>query len=726
MNIFQKSKQNVSQFFSGKKGRKNNDNIILPKSELYVDDNLTVNDQVEINHQQRMADSKTLSLTLARANPPQPKSDLDHPHSAEIKIQADYQSDVNLLYNTAMPRVEELQNTYAEKLNNCEEKAGNRSQIDEKVKKSVQEKLQIEKDNLEKNHAEDIANVDNEIQTTSNKIKNLEIDQEEPENTLLENKDVIPTKRIPVYYILALIGIGILEYPLNSLTFRVMREDKVSTFLMSLVVSLIIVISSHYGGKYLKLSHKNFKDKAIIFFSILIPLIISYIVGNIRHEYLLARDIEILSTYGLGFLNFALFAVGLFLSYHVGHRNPDLVKQYRDLAKKIDKKKRELEQLQNKKKSIENRFSNDLQILIEREEAEVERKIEKHFIIPREEVIELANEINTIVTSATSLEQVIVSNLHSCLTTFRSINEQRRIDPRPQYWNEANLPSMKLYFTQYELLHPFQESRSARNNPGSNGSDTSKKTTINSQILSKINSAVFGIALLLSLLLSGCESGSPPKHTAVYVGIDITESYLFTDPLTAVDILTLAQIDEGHPRNSVDVYFTFISDVSLSKVKKLSLSPGTQLGSVMEREDEIKEFEVLLNAALRSVFQPSEEGLPYSQIYPRINEILNQTAKVKADNKYVFFYSDMFENGNQSVSFYNYNQNPKGIMENYNTITASFESLYPLSDLSGINIYTLGYPSFETDAMFIYARKFWTKFFESKNAHVSYIANYQQ
>jgi len=241
-------------------------------------------------------------------------------------------------------------------------------------------------------------------------------------------------------------------------------------------------------------------------------------VGHIRHDYLLQRNIEILSTYGLGFLNFALFAVGMFLSYHVSHRNPDLVKQYRDSAKKIAQNQRELERLQNKQKAIENRYSQDLQNLIEREEQETKHKTDKHFTIPREEVINLANEINSIITSASSLEQVIISNFHQCLSTFRSVNEQRRVDKsRPAYWNKE-LPTLKLYFSEYDLLLPFQESGKSEDTDifPSNGSAKKGKKSEN-PALSKILSSFLGMFMILSILLfSGCNTANgPSQHSAI-------------------------------------------------------------------------------------------------------------------------------------------------------------------------------------------------------------------
>lgn len=221
------------------------------------------------------------------------------------------------------------------------------------------------------------------------------------------------------------------------------------------------------------------------------------------------------------------------------------------------------------------------------------------------------------------------------------------------------------------------------------------------------------IYLSLVLMLSGC---SLSKESDALLILDQTEERSSIDE----DLLFSAYKNMAYG----SVIITEIRDQFLTKkgVVKKPKSPSYWLQvETEERQKEAnfkKDFKEELTP-FNSVSERLSESFVYSVVAPHLKILANSTA----DHKAALIFSDLCEN-TPEFSFYKYSNNPYQIMKEYQQIVQKLEHQNDAltdTDLSGVSISVIYHPSKENDLLLREVRKFWHRYFTSKNAQIEFV-----
>lgn len=169
---------------------------------------------------------------------------------------------------------------------------------------------------------------------------------------------------------------------------------------------------------------------------------------------------------------------------------------------------------------------------------------------------------------------------------------------------------------------------------------------------------------------------------------DITEPQeLHLDPTELIEQLDLNQ----HKHDAFTFRFIDLSDVSMNQITQFSLKASpVLLSNEIARDKEVKEMESTILAHLNNVDQDLL-GRSHSSIYLPVAKELMILGSSGSDRKVLVVYSDLLENTDQ-LSFYK-EQSTAMLQSNPKGIKSIFESIQPLPDLKGIQVYFVYQPN---------------------------------
>jgi len=225
---------------------------------------------------------------------------------------------------------------------------------------------------------------------------------------------------------------------------------------------------------------------------------------------------------------------------------------------------------------------------------------------------------------------------------------------------------------------------------------------------------VYTLALLMAVCLWwGCELQQSHHTTNMSIVFDRTDS-IRSYPTTQI---LLSPFDLMHDKfQGIHLVFTTISDKDLNGRTVIDLKPQNELTSnIVERDADIKRFTIQVQRALDSFRDASTCG--HSIVFRTIAREANSLAALKADNKYLVVYSDLYE-ANDSVNFYHQNIQQQ-IRQHPDRIAAQLERSLPLQRTAGVALWLLYEPkSFADNNAFMQVATMYKHLFEAHGAQV--------
>ena len=168
---------------------------------------------------------------------------------------------------------------------------------------------------------------------------------------------------------------------------------------------------------------------------------------------------------------------------------------------------------------------------------------------------------------------------------------------------------------------------------------------------------------------------------------------------------------------------TEISDQSINQSTVITKKGEDTFLLRVERE--VQEYEEQFKKAFFQALDQYEQALEdknQSFVFESIASQCIRLASSSANDKQLWIFGDMLHH-TDDFSFYHYRKTPQKIMTNYEQIVLKLESLEPAMadiDLTEIQIHVVYYPTKKNDLLFRQVRSFWIRYFQSKNAEVTF------
>ena len=174
----------------------------------------------------------------------------------------------------------------------------------------------------------------------------------------------------PWGYRMLMILLGIVEFPINSVVFDLFGEAKAFTYLMASGIALVIPLSAHYAGVFLK--SEPFRkggsntERTLLVLSILAPCLVLGFIAYFREKFFEAAGVHkilgiemdpvlVMITF-LG-INLLIFFVGLLISYF--HHDPQVQRLRKELKvamKNLEGESEDLAHFEALRRTTEHRY----------------------------------------------------------------------------------------------------------------------------------------------------------------------------------------------------------------------------------------------------------------------------------------------------------------------------------------------------------------------------------
>lgn len=202
----------------------------------------------------------------------------------------------------------------------------------------------------------------------------------------------------------------------------------------------------------------------------------------------------------------------------------------------------------------------------------------------------------------------------------------------------------------------------------------------------------------------------------VIVPFDKTDSFLFIVEREAIK--KLFRFDEDIWQGAIFEPFA-LSDFAFGDEYRISIpSENRLLVNRMKRVNAVLGFLSEIDTVLGFIDSSIATGRNHSLIYERLGKGLERLQKSSATSKYFIINSDMKENS-ELMSFYN-NSTQLLLQSDPDSIVRIIENIYPLPDLTGIEVFILHKPtSYEKGLLFSLIAKNYGRLLEQKGAKVS-------
>jgi hypothetical protein len=221
---------------------------------------------------------------------------------------------------------------------------------------------------------------------------------------------------------------------------------------------------------------------------------------------------------------------------------------------------------------------------------------------------------------------------------------------------------------------------------------------------------IFIVALMVSC--SG-KVNREDRGTRAFVIIDLTDEQQQRPDAQTV-LAHMGDLKEG------EVTLSVISDIHSYPHTSISLAPPNSfLSQVPEQEqNRVSNFEKEFINGYNTLPQPisePEESYVFSAIAKAMKELDNH----RSVNRRLYIYSDLIENEKGGINFYQYKDNPKQLMHDYQKILADFRAHYTPERNAYVVFFEVNIfhtPTKELDELWLYQQQFYTRFFKEHGA----------
>lgn len=428
------------KFWKRKNKEKNGNTIDFENQTFTTQGGKTLNDKVSEDHQLILEKIKSRAKADAQASPCLPYIDISTSSGFEAELPSKYQVMIALVRSACEDKISYLEKICSRLRAECAALVKNKAEFIEKSSQKNNKKKDNEESKNNRIFQDKLWLIARKIDRINAIIENLYNNISAFEQTLADDYESDFKSRHRTL-ILLLIGIGILEIPMNFLLLSLWREGFIGTILLTILFSILIPISAHSFGGLLKKKKISKKDIFWMTCSVVVSLIISAVVGYVRHNYLSGKGVDILNVWGYGALNFILFIVASWLSYNFGSKNPEIVKAVKSALKQLkieeqnlSTEKEELYELEekntHKQNQIEDQFDDTVNLDFERKYSDMQTELKSK-----------EKEYSGVLAAVKSLEETINNYFLEATHQYRSTNEKWRNDKsRPKFWdNEIQL-----------------------------------------------------------------------------------------------------------------------------------------------------------------------------------------------------------------------------------------------------------------------------------------------
>ncbi len=222
--------------------------------------------------------------------------------------------------------------------------------------------------------------------------------------------------------------------------------------------------------------------------------------------------------------------------------------------------------------------------------------------------------------------------------------------------------------------------------------------------------------LLLIFILTSCTS---PAKTDAVILLDITNKHRIS---TCDEIFkSFKDIEYGQ------IVFSTISDKESNiQLPVYIKKPVPFLFQVDDKQNKLKDnYSNDFEEVCQSLDKPSD-SYSYSYVYESLINHIIRLLNSDADNKLIYILGDCIQH-TENLSFYDYRQNPENLLEDYDSIVKKLELINDkLKDVTtdgSITITVIYDPLKRNDRLFSFARRFWLKYFHSKNIEMKFMPN---
>lgn len=230
---------------------------------------------------------------------------------------------------------------------------------------------------------------------------------------------------------------------------------------------------------------------------------------------------------------------------------------------------------------------------------------------------------------------------------------------------------------------------------------------------------IFSIILILLLIGTGIYYLLPViknnmRGNEVVLFIDKTD--VQKEPIKVEDITPILGLDKSIWKHN-KIRFQTLSNYEYTNVKEIEL-PYTffLFSNPKKRKKEIIIFTANIDSTLKEIYK-ADSGKARSSIYEPLVRTANTLAQSKASKKVMIVESDLQENTN-TFSIYRESDYIQ-LQKHPEQVAERLETLLPLNDVQGIDIYLIYQPKSDADnERFILMAHLFTRIFEAKGAHV--------
>jgi len=245
--------------------------------------------------------------------------------------------------------------------------------------------------------------------------------------------------------------------------------------------------------------------------------------------------------------------------------------------------------------------------------------------------------------------------------------------------------------------------------------------------LNGMKSLVHMVALLFFCLLGFSSCNEEATQTDGIISVDLTDTSLLKH-IQAADFIAnfvteyFYGFDGTVSPDFGQITVGSIEETALSKTQTVVLEEGEHylLRTENTRKQSIKQFNKNIEKAIDSTLQ-KRKAHQNSQLHRHLCECTRRFSKSTAGNQFVLMFSDLIENTSANANFYRYKKHPERLLDDYDKISQMMDADCSV-DLAGVEILIVQLPNPNSELGNV-ARKFWEKYFHSKDAEVTFVAN---
>lgn len=512
-------------------------------------------------------------------------------------------------------------------------------------------------------------------------------------------KSGVPVKRVydtSIGYYATLFLLSLLEIPLNFLALQTLGIfSNLNAMAVSAGLGLVSILLAHTCGSNLE------KRRWLPFtFSAIASSLLFAIIIYLRLEELVI----------------ALLPVVLWLGGFVFAYERAINAVYFSLMKSLKATQSQLRKLKKQEKSIENKI------------LEANSKVDRHYQRKAEglshdsqqqSIQEKINDLKSELAELDAIEQA-EKELVTDFFTERMLFYRNTVNTQL-----SNYGLSTITWKSPPSLTEAPEELTAK--PAAATSTPSKPSPNPFPKLNGMKSLVNMVALLCCCLFGFSSCSEEATQTEGMISIDLTDESLLGHIQSADFIANFIAdnffgFDDTASPNFGQITIGSIEETALSKTQTVVLEQGEHylLRTENARKNDIQQFKKNIKTAIDSTLQ-QRKAHQNSQLHRHLCECTRRFKKSATDNRFILMFSDLIEYTSTKANFYHYKKHPERLLEDYDELVKTMDADCSV-DLAGVEITIVQLPNAHSELGNV-ARKFWEKYFRSKNTEVTFLAN---